>query len=87
MASASKNFKYVNWLKIAQSPKRNEVSHQIFDNLLLLVILDGQPVGFTYYSILKYHIKHLFVEAQFQVKGIGTALLNLAQKKIRTLLV
>jgi GNAT superfamily N-acetyltransferase len=83
MSSASKNSKEVNWLKIAQSPKTKEVSHRLFGNLRLIAILDGQAVGFTDYLISKCHIKHLFVEPQFQVKGIGTALLNSAQQKIQ----
>ena len=83
MSSASKKSEEINWLKIAQNPNRKGISHPLFSNLRLIAILDGQPVGFTDYLISKCHIKHLFVDPQFQVKGIGTALLNSAQQKVQ----
>lgn len=51
MSSASKQSKEINWLKIAQLPEVDDVSHQLFGNLRLIAILDGQPVGFTDYVI------------------------------------
>ena len=61
----------------------NSQSKKCRSNLSLMAILDGQPGGFTNYLISKCHIKHLFVYPQFQVKGIGTALLNSAQQKFQ----
>ena len=64
-----------------ENPKRLQLAK--LGGRRLIASVDTRDVAFVDYLIAKQHVKYLFVHPEYQRKGIGAELLNLAQEQIK----